>query len=78
MLWQVVKQGLVIAAVGTATGLVLAAGMSRLVAGVLYGVEATDAVVFTLAPMALVFVAALASFAPAWRASRVDPVRELR
>ncbi|HET9371868.1 MAG TPA: ABC transporter permease [Vicinamibacterales bacterium] len=78
VLWQVVKQGLVIAAIGTATGLVLAAGMSRLVAGVLYGVEATDAVVFTIAPMALVFVAALASFAPAWRASRVDPVRELR
>jgi ABC-type antimicrobial peptide transport system permease subunit len=78
VLWQVVRQGLTIALVGIAAGVVLAAGLSRLVSGVFYGVPATDNLVFAIAPMALVLVAALASFAPAWRASRVDPVRELR
>jgi putative ABC transport system permease protein len=78
VLWQVVRQGLTIALVGIAAGVALAAGLSRLVSGVLYGVPATDTVVFAIAPTALALVAALASFAPAWRASRVDPVRELR
>ena len=70
--------GLRLVGVGTVIGLVLALLASRLVAGLLYGVGATDPVAFTVVPAVLVVVAMLATWIPARRASRVNPVRALK
>jgi putative ABC transport system permease protein len=55
-----------------------ALGISRILAGVLYGVSATDPVSFVLMPLTLVAVALLACWVPARRAARVDPMVVLR
>jgi putative ABC transport system permease protein len=62
------------AAIGTAVGL----ATTRLLASLLYGVQATDPVTFIVAVGFLLAVAVLASMAPARRAARVDPVEALR
>jgi len=59
-------------------GLLIAAGMSRLMASLLFGVTATDPFVFAAVPLTLGFVSLLASYVPALKATRVDPVVALR
>jgi len=61
-----------------ALGLVAALGLSRLLAGLLYGVAPTDPPTYALICALLVGVAALASWLPARRAARVDPVIAMR
>jgi predicted permease len=63
---------------GIGVGLAVAWWGTRLLAGLLYGVETYDVVTFTSVPAALVVVATLACALPAWRASRLDPVTVLR
>lgn len=74
----IVGQGLKLAAAGVAAGLLLAAGLSRFLSTVLYGVGTTDAPAFAGVAALLVALAAAASYLPAWRATRVDPVTSLR
>ena len=74
----VIGQGLRLAVAGVAAGLILAAGLSRLLAAMLYSVHPTDAVSFAGAAILLAAVAALASYFPAWRATKVDPAISLR
>jgi ABC-type antimicrobial peptide transport system permease subunit len=59
-------------------GFVGAVGMSRLMRGVVYGVDASDPATLALVPAAIVLVALVASWVPARRASRVDPATVLR
>jgi ABC-type antimicrobial peptide transport system permease subunit len=75
---MVLRQGLTLAALGVAVGLVVALLLTSLVSNLLYGVSATDPVTFIVIPLILVTVAAVAIFIPARRASRVDPVIALR
>jgi ABC-type antimicrobial peptide transport system permease subunit len=75
---QVLRQGLSLAAVGIAIGLSLALPGTRLLSGFLYGVSPFDLVTFTGVPLLLGFVAVLACWLPAWRATRIDPIRALR
>jgi macrolide transport system ATP-binding/permease protein len=75
---MVVRQGLILALGGVAIGLAAAFALARLVTNLLFGVAATDPVTFTLIPIVLLAVALLASYLPAWRASRVNPVEALR
>jgi putative ABC transport system permease protein len=79
---QIVKsfvgQGLGVSILGSVAGLSLAAAFARVLAGMLYGVSATDAVTFASVVLLLLFVAALASFVPAARAARIDPMQVLR
>jgi putative ABC transport system permease protein len=74
----VMKQGLVIASIGLATGLAGAVGLNRLLASVLFGVEPTDPSTFAAVTSTIAIVAALACALPAWRASRLDPNLVLR
>ena len=74
----VVRQGLRLAVGGVLVGALLALGSSRLLRGMLFGVSPTDPVVFGTIAMLLVLVAALATYLPARRAARVDPVTALR
>jgi putative ABC transport system permease protein len=74
----VLKEGVVIAAAGVALGLAAAALLSRLMANLLFGVTAHDPVTFGLSGGLLLFVALCASYIPARRATRVEPVTALR
>ncbi len=74
----VVADGVRLTLVGLALGLAVSLGATRLLASLLFDVSATDPVVFAVIPVALIGVSALASYLPARRAARVDPVIALR
>jgi len=74
----VVRQGMELAVIGIAVGLAGAAGLNRVMASLLYGVTATDAVTFGAVSALLAAVAFAATVIPAWRATRVDPMVALR
>ena len=74
----VVKQGMALALVGIAAGAILALGMTRLIAGMLFGITATDPLTFAGVAALLGTVAFLANYLPARRASKVDPMVALR
>jgi ABC-type antimicrobial peptide transport system permease subunit len=74
----VLREGLAVAAVGTAVGLGLALALTRVLAGLLYEVSALDARTFGAVPAVLLAIAAGACAVPARRAARVDPAVALR
>jgi ABC-type antimicrobial peptide transport system permease subunit len=74
----VVRQGLVLAAVGTALGLGASLLVGRLLQPYLVGVSAFDPVTLLGVPLVLLAVVAAATLIPARRAGRVDPVEALR
>ncbi len=78
VLTLIVGQGLQLALAGVAAGLLLAAGLSQFLSSILYGVGTTDAADLRRGGRLLVALGAAASYLPAWRASRVDPVTALR
>lgn len=75
---MVVRGSLVMVVAGIVLGVGLALVSARLMEGLLVGVAPTDPVAYTAASVILAGVALLASWIPAWRASRVDPVEALR
>ncbi len=75
---MVVFQGMRLAIAGLAVGLAASFGLARLIATFLFGVQAWDPTVFTVAPAILGAVAFLAVWLPARRASQVDPIIALR
>jgi macrolide transport system ATP-binding/permease protein len=74
----VMRQGLTLVLIGTVIGVASALAASQLLRGILYGGSVVDPVTFIAVPVMLVTVAALASWLPARRASRVDPTVALR
>ena len=73
-----VRYGLVLAGAGTAIGLVVAAGLTRLMKSYLFGISPVDPLTYTAVPLVLVSATVLASYLPARRAAAVDPVDTLR
>jgi ABC-type antimicrobial peptide transport system permease subunit len=74
----VVRQGMELAGVGIAVGLVGAAALTRVMTSLLFGVSTTDAFIFGSVSALLAAVALAATVIPAWRATRVDPMVALR
>ena len=74
----VLKQGMLLTLVGLGVGLVAAFALTRFLAGLLYGISATDLTTFGVITIFQVAVALLASYIPARRATRIDPLRALK
>ncbi len=78
VLRMIVGKGLRLAGVGVALGVALALVLTRVMRGVLYGVKATDPLTFAAVALSLLAVAGIASWIPARRATKVDPLVALR
>ena len=74
----VVGHGLVLVSAGLVLGLCAAFGISRLLARLLFGISSTDPLTFAAVPLLLGSMAILASYLPALRATRIDPMTALR
>jgi ABC-type antimicrobial peptide transport system permease subunit len=78
VLTLVLKRGLMLAGIGIVVGVLASVAMGRLMQNLLFGVAPLDPPVFSSVTLVLVFVATVATFVPAFRAARLDPMRTLR
>ncbi|MGA3203958.1 MAG: ABC transporter permease, partial [Bryobacteraceae bacterium] len=78
MMKMILGQGMRLVIVGNVIGLAAAFGLTRLLAGLLFGVKAGDPLTFAAVTVTLTAVALLAAFVPAQRATRIDPILALR
>jgi putative ABC transport system permease protein len=74
----VMRKGFRLALIGVGIGVAGALGLSRFIASLLYGVKSTDPLTFVIVSLLLLFVALLASYIPARRATKVDPMVALK
>jgi putative ABC transport system permease protein len=74
----VIWDGLKLSVAGTMVGLPIALGVARLMATLLYGVSPGDRGVFAVSAAVAIFVAVLAAYIPARRATKVEPMVALR
>ena len=74
----VVGQGLKLVLIGVVVGLAAALAFNRILSSMLFGVSTVDPITFAVMPLLLIGVALLASFNPARRATKIDPVIALR
>jgi putative ABC transport system permease protein len=74
----VLRQGVALAFSGVTIGLASAFLLTRLIRSLLFGVEATDPITFAGISLLLVMITLLASYIPAQRAARIDPLISLR
>jgi putative ABC transport system permease protein len=74
----VIREGAVLALAGIVIGLIASLLGTRVVSSMLYGVAATDVFTYAGSAVLLFAIMAIASYIPAWRASRVDPMVALR
>jgi ABC-type antimicrobial peptide transport system permease subunit len=78
VLKMITGQGLKLAGVGLGLGMLLAVALARVLSAVLIGISAYDLTAFVVVPVLLAIVAFVASFLPARRATKVDPMVALR
>lgn len=78
VLRMVLNRGLRLAGIGLAIGLCLSTLLTGFLTHMLYGVKPLDPITFAAVGLILLAVSALASLAPAWRASRLEPMKTLR
>lgn len=75
---MVIREGLIVTAIGIGTGMLGAAVLTRFMQGVLFGVTPLDPLSFAIGPLLLVPIAVLACLGPAFRAASADPAITLR
>jgi putative ABC transport system permease protein len=78
VLRMIMGEGSIMLVSGVAIGLLLAVATGKILSGILYEVGALDPIAFTVAPLVLTIAALIATWLPARRATRVDPVQALR
>jgi putative ABC transport system permease protein len=78
VLWMVVAEGVRLAAIGIGIGLLLAFPLMRIISRLLFGVGSADPVTFSVTAVVIVFATLVASYVPAARAIRIDPLIALR
>jgi len=78
VLRMVLKMGLRLALAGLVIGLAASALLTSFLSRLLYGVKPLDPITFAAVSVVLLAVSAVASFAPAWRASQLEPMKTLR
>jgi predicted permease len=78
VLRMIMREGSIMLFSGVAVGLLLAIATAKILSGILYEVGALDPIAFTVAPLVLITAALIATWLPARRATRVDPVQALR
>ena len=78
VIWMVMREVLVLVAIGVVAGVPASLALTKLVQSQLFGLSPHDPATLTLATVALAFVACAAGYIPAWRASRLDPMKALR
>jgi ABC-type antimicrobial peptide transport system permease subunit len=78
VIWSVMKEVLLLLAIGLAVGVPAAIGLGRFVASQLYGIEPHDPWIASMTVLLLTLISAAAGLIPAHRASRVSPVLALR
>jgi ABC-type antimicrobial peptide transport system permease subunit len=78
VIWLVMRESLLLVAVGVGVGLATALATTRLVSTLLFGLTPTDPLTIALATLLMIGAAAIAGYLPARRASRVDPLVALR
>ena len=76
--WLVVRQGFVVAMIGVAIGSAISFGSARLLRGMVFGITEHDPMTFVAVGAVLTLVAVAASYVPARRATRIDPLAALR
>lgn len=74
----VLRQGAWMIVIGIAAGLAGASALTRFMQSIIFGVSTFDAATFVSVTVAMVLVAVLASYLPAMRAARIDPMEALR
>jgi ABC-type antimicrobial peptide transport system permease subunit len=74
----ILKQGVLLAITGVVVGLAGSFGLTRVISTLLFDVAATDKTTFAIVAAGLLAITFLASYIPAWRATRVDPLVALR
>jgi ABC-type antimicrobial peptide transport system permease subunit len=72
------RQGMILATLGSAIGLLAAAAVSQAMIALLFGISRLDPITYSGAIALLAAVSAVACWAPAWRATKVDPMVVLR
>jgi putative ABC transport system permease protein len=75
---MIVLQGLTITFAGIIIGVVTAIMLTRLMSGLLFGVSASDPVTLVAISLLILLIALIASYVPAWRATKLDPLIALR
>src|SRR6185295_5165116 len=78
VLWAVLRGSLILALIGMAIGLLGALFLTPLVSKLLFGLEASDPLTFATAGAVMAAAAIIASYIPARRASRIDPIIAIR
>src|SRR4030095_6542854 len=78
LLRLVISRGIRLTTTGVAIGAIAALTLTRLMGNLLYKVSPRDPLAFAVALIVMLSVASIACFLPAWRATRIDPVRALR
>jgi ABC-type antimicrobial peptide transport system permease subunit len=78
VIWMVMREVLLLVTIGVALGVLSSLALTRVVQSQLFGLTPHDPRTLVLATVALGFVASAAGYIPAWRASRLDPMKALR